>query len=87
MQKAHKLVPEDQDGTPVVYRQEPGFRPGADGIFVYPKQHRSLIHRVTPVDFHAPRIEALQLLKPARTVAAYMLLPLGNVIRRVYAHQ
>jgi hypothetical protein len=52
-----------------------------------PEQHRSLIHRVTPLDFHAPRIEALQLLKPARTVAASMLLPPENVIRRVYAHQ
>ena len=87
MQKAHKLVPEDQDGTPVVDGQEPGFQPGADGIFVDPKQHRGLIHRVTSMDFHAPRIEALQLLKPARTVAAYMLLPPENVISRVYAHQ
>jgi hypothetical protein len=59
MQKAHKLVPEDQDGTPAVDWQEPGFQPSAHRIFVDPEQHRSLIHGVTPVDFHAPRIEAL----------------------------
>ena len=87
MQKAHKLVPEDQDGTPAVDRQEPVFQPSAHRIFVDPEQHRGLIHRVTSMDFHAPRIEALQLLEPARTVTAYMLLPPENVISRVYAHQ
>ena len=64
MKEARELPSEDEDRSTLIDLWEARFEPIPHGVLVHSEQLRDLLHRVTSMDFHAPRIEPPQSVEP-----------------------